>query len=70
VRRIGALQGPRRQERDVCLEMRLIGMQLPAEVLDELSHWTLHVRDQRMPEARHIQLKIIARSVVYNRKSR
>jgi hypothetical protein len=30
-------------------------MQLPPEVLDELSHWTSHIRDQRIPQALHIQ---------------
>jgi hypothetical protein len=30
-------------------------MQLPPELLHELSHWTLYVRNQRIPQALHIQ---------------
>jgi hypothetical protein len=30
-------------------------MQLPPEILDELSDWTLNVGDQGVPQARHIR---------------
>ena len=56
------------KRQEVGSEMGQRGMQFPPEVLDELSHWTFDVRDQRIPRARHIQEKIIARSVVYNRE--
>src|ERR1700693_5859081 len=65
----GPAQQPWRQKGNVGSEMRQVGMQLPPEVLHELSHRTSHIRYQRIPRALHIQQKIIALSVVYNRNS-
>src|SRR5260370_931694 len=51
------LQRSRGQDGEMSGEMGEVGMQLPPEVLNELSHRTSHVGDQRVTRVLHIRNK-------------
>src|SRR5258708_5363418 len=58
---LGSLDRSWRQQSKMRRQMRQIGMQLPPQVLHELSHRTRDVSYQRVTRVLHIRIKIITR---------